>query len=305
MTTNTTSNTTNTSTNDSVIDDDDIEMFKLNYGMEVRLLQLEKRLISHIIMGNIIIAEINNSDIDVNTSVLKAKIEGLEEIKDEIDEELSKDPVNVSTERFVELKAEAINLTFEFKKELYSLLTPQQIQSIKKEIPKKMSRHAAELKVLDDDLIDKIKKYNYHKSAELMKKFGLSQDELEDRMKDENVSAKELKEILKNEYKSLTKEKKKEVLHDLKDNKEKAILKKTIMYGNRLGLDQEEMDEILNDESLTWEEKEAKLRILSKEKMNNGKSDEDEKGSSGKNDDNYEKEYKSKDKSKNEKRGRN
>jgi hypothetical protein len=136
-----------------VIDDDDIEMFKLNYGMEVRLLQLEKRLISHIIMGNIIIAEINNSDIDVNTSVLKAKIEGLEEIKDEIDEELSKDPVNVSTERFVELKAEAINLTFEFKKELYSLLTPQQIQSIKKEIPKKMSRHAAELKVLDDDLM--------------------------------------------------------------------------------------------------------------------------------------------------------
>jgi hypothetical protein len=264
-TANITTNITNT-TNTSIIDDKDIEMFKLNYGMKVRLLQLEKRLINHILTGSEIIETIKAKNLSTNTSILESKIEGLEDIKTEIDRELAKNPVNVSTEKFVELKARAINLTFEFRRELHSLLMPGQISEIKKDLPKKMERHERALNSLDGKLQGAIHQYNFEKAMQLMKKFGKTQNELENRTRNLNVSPQDLRKVLKDEYDELGQERKRAVLEELKENKREDLKEKARFYGKQIGLEEEEIESVLDDSTMTSEEKESRLRIIAKQK---------------------------------------
>jgi hypothetical protein len=267
-TTNTTANVTNT-TNTTDVDMDDIFLGNTNHGMEVRLLQLNKRLAENIKVGELIVSEIDNKSYNVSTTRLKDILDDANALNDKISNLLDKNPVNVSTEDFVALKAQAINLTYEFKKELYNTLSVTQLKEVKTSLTSKSIRDD-KIDKIDRKLREKVKLHNQAQAMRLYSKLGMNNSELRAKIELGNFTAKELRDDFKDVFHGMKKQDKKDVTDMIRQenakDKEKFDKIKMELDAKKLGLETSEIANITNDASLTWEEKQTKLRILAEER---------------------------------------
>jgi hypothetical protein len=249
---------------------EDLFFAKNENGMEVRLLQLQKSVVKQITTANLIVDEIYTQNISVDTTILEEKIYVLETLNNKITLDLSNSPINVSVIEFVDMKNVAIVATFEFKKELYNILTPEQLNSIKQAINEKLSTQKDDdYDEVDKKLKEKIEEFNKKKIHELAKEFKLNNTELISKLDSGNITSKELAEFkkeFKKDFNELNKEMRKEFSEKMKEEREKNINETGELNAKMLGLKKEDVANILQDESLTWDEKQAKIRVLAKDR---------------------------------------
>jgi hypothetical protein len=276
VTTNVTANVsdddeTDDDSNETEVDDDDVSAMKYNHGMEVRLLQLQKSIVKQLKSGNLILEEIDNQNFSVDTTKLEGHVDDLTALNLEIANELAKDPVNVSTERFVAFRHEATRITFEFKAELYSLLTPAQLNMIKDGLKDKLKlKYSEELKV-EEKFKAKVREYNQEVALKMLEKFGEDNAELKEKILAGERNSKELRDLLKEDYKNLAEAKKNQLKIKIQEEKNKESKEKLKLEAKVKGLNDDEVAKIIKDGSLTQVEKQAKLRVLAKERSEENK----------------------------------
>jgi hypothetical protein len=219
VTTNTTANTTINATdneneheNDNIslnvsddVDLEDVILGNSTHGMEVRLLQLYKSLTKNTEHGTLILNEIKKQNFSVDTDNLENILDDANNLNNRISDLLNETPVNVSTEEFVALKSEAINLTFQFRKELYSILTPQQLNTIRSDLRGDFDKNSKRIIDIDNRIRNKSKEYNIEQALKIYDRFDLNDSNLRARIESGNFTSKELRDALKNDFKNLKK----------------------------------------------------------------------------------------------------
>jgi hypothetical protein len=108
----------------------EIEIMNTTLGAEIRLLQLEKAIITNLLKGIMAVQVLQG--LDVNTSQLEAI---LADLRDVLTNVRAADPAaNDSVQVFVELKNESRNLTKQFRDSIRSLLDNETIREIKERL---------------------------------------------------------------------------------------------------------------------------------------------------------------------------
>jgi hypothetical protein len=108
----------------------EIQIMNNSLGAEIRLLQLQKALITNIIKGVMAVQVLK--DLHINTSKLEPILTDLQELLEEV--RAVNASANDSVVVFVELKNESKNLTTQFREALQSLLDHDTIAAIKEQL---------------------------------------------------------------------------------------------------------------------------------------------------------------------------
>jgi hypothetical protein len=108
----------------------EIEIMNNSLGAQVRLLQLEKALITNILKGAMVVQVLKG--LDVNTTTLEAILTNLSGVLDEV--RVADPAANNTVQIFVLLKNETINLTKQFRDTIRALLDDQTIKMIQQRL---------------------------------------------------------------------------------------------------------------------------------------------------------------------------
>jgi hypothetical protein len=239
-------------------------------GAKVRLLQLEKQVIRSYMYGEAVISQIENKSFNVSTEGLQDTIDSLKDLDADIKDLLEQNLTSDSVGTYVELKHRAINLTKEFRGLLASELTAAQ----RKEIKDALGKKALMLDDINEQIRKAVKEFNKQRTLFMLEKLGLNKTELLDRVESGNITAKELKEEIKDAFKSLGKEEKKGFQKKIEDEKvkileqrQKAFVKGLENAKEQMGKAKEHMEkamDLLNNTNFTYMEKKAKLGAMIK-----------------------------------------
>jgi hypothetical protein len=259
--------------NVTVVDDDEIHIINSTLGMKMRLLQLQKRVIQQEKLGQFIIEDIHKQGFDADTSNLEDYVAQMKDLEDRIAAELANDPVTTTPKEFVALKEEAITITFNFRKELYNILTPDQMVQLKKDIRDNFKGKDPRIDELDGKIRGAVRGFNSDAALRLMGKFGINDSDLRSRIESGNYTPHDLKDRFKADFKKFKSNRKEEIHQRINSESDNNKLQVEGIIAERLGLNSSDVDKILNDGSLTLQEKLAKLRLLAKEKGINTSGD--------------------------------
>ena len=185
---------------ENVTDIDEISSFGSKWGAEMRLLQLSYSIEKNILWGNEIIANIKEINSSYDTSDLEAIIVELETLRDEVAE------INASTgeeaaREFVEAKAEAIDLTQQFRKEVYAIIPPGERNEIRKNLTNVSNNR---LRNLSANIAQNMFKFNTERVERLLSDLNISNPELMERITSGNITKKELTDQLKDLTKNVS-----------------------------------------------------------------------------------------------------
>jgi len=142
-------------TNDNPLEEtkQQVEIMKCGIGSEIRLLQLEKSIITNIEKAQEIILSLNDSNI--NTTILEVILLELELLKEEVQ---AADPnATDAVTLFVDLKHDAINLTKEFRDSLHGLINESTMEQLRDRI---QNMSCNQTKKLSSSIRQKIRQYN-------------------------------------------------------------------------------------------------------------------------------------------------
>ncbi|MEM0231317.1 MAG: hypothetical protein QXT20_03930 [Candidatus Woesearchaeota archaeon] len=185
--------------NSTEVNESEITPFLYPLGAEVRLLQLQKSILRNIAAGEYIIEQIKSANSSTDTSMLEAKLDGLRALSDEVNELISE--LNTTTksadelaQQFVDIKAQAINLTQEFRKTASPMLKEATRDRIRLRI---QDMERTQLQNISDQIQQMRRAYNAQFLNITLQKLGVNNDSLIEAVRSGNASQKEVHEYLK------------------------------------------------------------------------------------------------------------
>ncbi|MEM4398107.1 MAG: hypothetical protein QW757_05810, partial [Candidatus Woesearchaeota archaeon] len=270
--------------NESLIKKDlnEIKSFGTNYGALIRLLQLQKNLIRNIMYGENILNFMENKNISFDSKLydilkdLKDKNVELSQKINEINLSLNNlEKENITNielvSYFINIKSEIINLTKEFRENLKNI-SEEEKKALREELKNKTFENHEKLR---KEIEKTIREFNKKKILDLLNKSNISIDEFLNKVRDKNLTYKEIRDMLKDQLKSFNNKTKIDFLKNLEKEKEKIEVAKQIALNTRLKFEKneniEKVKDIMKNENLTIEEKRAKLEILIQERINERK----------------------------------
>ena len=191
-------------------------------GAKVRLLQLQEKLERNIAHGEEIISEVSSQGGDASS--LETILDQLNALKDEI---AAIDPTGVSvseaTAQFVAIKQKAIKLSKEFKTEARKLVKANRVAALKERLKVKTDANLARLKERVKDARDE---HNAKVLSDILTRLGESNPELATQLGSGETTVKEAKAKVREEFKSLSKERKDQARLKLKERVSKEKIKR-------------------------------------------------------------------------------
>jgi hypothetical protein len=267
------SNDTSDNDTDNVEKDmDHAEIMHTGLGAQVRLLQLDKAVTRNYIYGQHVIIELKARNLTANITQLEDINSQLGDVKTEIEALLKTNLTNTNetVQQFVDLKARAIDLTKQFSEIIKNELTIEQRHAIRDTVDKSDFN---EVNDIQKEIRTKVWEYNADRAVALLKAMGITDQTLLDKVQSGNITSEDLKSLLKDTFKGLTKEQQKAFLDTAKEeigkklDMRKQIFEHTFQMNGNM---QQRLKDIINDGKLNYDEKSAKLRIFAKEQMNQG-----------------------------------
>lgn len=185
--------TADSDTGDDETADDDVTAFTSDYGARVRLLQLEESITRNILWGREIVEKIKELNESADTSELEAILAELETLRDEV---AGTTPAagEEGAKEFVDMKSDAINLTREFRDAVRELLSPGDIQGLRKRLGDIESEG---LKNLRKEIREAIRNYNAERIAEILEEAGIDDPQLIEAIRAGNATRQEVAEALR------------------------------------------------------------------------------------------------------------
>ncbi|MFH0875925.1 MAG: hypothetical protein V1859_08355 [archaeon] len=245
----------------------DIEAMDSGNGRELRLLQLEKHVTKNILYGEHVIEQIDALDINFSTAALADVVAQLKDVNEDIKDLLDGTLDDASTEKFVELKKSAINLTKEFRDLVKAGLTIAQRQMIRDAVDKS---DFSEIENLNNQIRQAARDLNKEKVIALLTKMNVTDAGLLERIEAGNITVNELKDVLKGYYKELKKDHKERFEEKIKVQKEKLLELKNKALEKMHKITEKErarLKNIMSDASLSMSEKKARWNVLVEEKI--------------------------------------
>ncbi len=246
------------------------EIMHIGHGATVRLLQLEKSITKNFLYGEHVLTVISEKSYDIDTTRLEEIIRELNDAKEQLStmiEGIEDTTPEEAVEEFVGLKSKAINLTHEFKTILRTNLTVEQRQEIKELVEKK---DFSEIENINEEILQAMKNFNKNRTIALLSLLGLEDEDLVEKIENEEITTAELRRLIVEKFKSLTREEKKDFLNSIKEERIRVQLLRHDALGKKLGLGKQEMEKvrnILNNNDTTFAEKKAKLGAYAQEKI--------------------------------------
>lgn len=208
--------TGNNSSNETM--DDDVAAFQSSWGAKVRLLQLEKSITKNILWGTEIVTAIKNLNETADTGDLEAILAELELLKQEVS---STEPISgeAGAQMFVDMKRDAINLTKQFRTIVMSMLHPGDVNGLRKRLGQ---LEYNETKNLRERIREAVREYNAEEINELLEVIGVNNTALMERIRTGNATKKEVKDVLNDAIKNLTKTRKTQVSLTMGERRQEA-----------------------------------------------------------------------------------
>lgn len=200
-------------TTEDVVDATTIEEVKVMHngqGAEVRLLQLEKRITRNILVGQEVIAAVEETGND--TSELEAIVSEMELLKKEVQEA---DPTAEDAAKiYVDLKADAIDLSQQFREKATALIGEQERTRLR-EKAKDMDNE--DIKGLEEKIRNKIRAYNAEQVKSMFGILGITDEALIAKVENGEATKAEIKEALRTSLQGMDKDSKKAAMIEMKE----------------------------------------------------------------------------------------
>ena len=188
----------------------EIEIMNSTLGAEIRLLQLEKALLTNLLKGTMTVQVLKG--IGVNTTQLEAILADLHAVLDEV---RAADPsANNSVQIFVELKNQSRNLTKQYRDTIRTLLDPATLKDIREQLRNITSN---DLQNCSAKLRHRIRQLNWN---QLYRFYGLVGESNMSSLRDYlngNVTLDQLTNHLHKVVNQMTKEKQHEIFSEVKE----------------------------------------------------------------------------------------
>ncbi|MBN1503404.1 hypothetical protein JW930_07735 [Candidatus Woesearchaeota archaeon] len=250
-------------------DMDEAEIMHEPLGAKIRLLQLLKRVMRNRIYGEHVVEVIEDEGYDVDTTELEDIIEQFKDLEDEINELLDSELGADSVEQFVEMKREAIDLTKQFRDIVRDELTIAQRQTIRDSVER---GDFSELDDVDQQIRSNVREHNKNKVMFMLENLGIEDEELLEKVEAGDITVPELRDLIKNKFKGLENQHKRQFVNKVKEERIKRLSVRNRVLAKRLGVTEQNMEQVrnvLNDDSLTYPEKKARLNVMTKNFIKN------------------------------------
>ena len=236
----------------SVDDEAEVVIMNTPLGAEVRLTQLEASLERNILLGEDVIAKIEESDSEYDLTILNGILDELNALVVEVQ---SLDVEGDSTElaqSFVEIKADARELSKSFREEVVASkkLSDDDREELKAQVKKRANK---DLEFARTKMIQARNNFNAEKAKELMTAFGVDADSFIQDIESGELSLAEIRSQVRAEFVKASDEDKAALRAQLREAKMKQkVFKKSSLDGvenmiqKRLQTRSESMDELRN-----------------------------------------------------------
>lgn len=190
----------------------EVQVMNTAHGAEVRLLQLEKAITKNIARGNEIIAKVKETGKDATE--LESIVAEMEALKVQVQ---AADPAaEDAVQKFVELKADAIDLSKKFRDKANSILTVTDAKALREKL--KAAKDNSEVQEVERKIKEKKHEYNAERVAKMFEILGITgQEALLEKVKAGTATEKEINDAVKARVQSMTKEEKKEAYSKMKE----------------------------------------------------------------------------------------
>ena len=178
----------------------EVEEMDIPPGAQLRILQLQRQLLIHILRANVVIDSLK--EIGKNTSELENIVAELEILKDE--SKIIPDNREEAVQKFVDIKKEARDLIKEFREDVRELTT----ESERSEIKVKFSgiREDEELISLNEQIRETIKELHKKRVENVLDSLNVEDEELLAKIQSGEIPVEELREKLREHYSTLPEE---------------------------------------------------------------------------------------------------
>src|SRR3989344_5727618 len=192
----------------------EVEEMDIPPGAQLRILQLQRQLLIHILRANVVINSLK--EMGKNTSELESIVAELEILKEE--SKIIPDNREEAVQKFVDIKKEARDLIKEFRESVRELTTENE----RSEIRVKFSsiREDEELISLNEQIREAIKELHKKRVENVLNSLNVEDGELLAKIQSGEITVEELREKLREHYSTLPEETKIRV----RDNLMKARL---------------------------------------------------------------------------------
>lgn len=254
-------------------DINEVRIMTHGIGVTIRLLQLQLSIVKRIAFAQEVIEEIKNIDQQIDTSELESIVADLTELEKKIESLKEETDVDNSIEQYIEIKKEAIRLVFLFRKKLLEILTPEQREEIREKIINKRFPRVEEIR---KRLLSIVRNYNGERLKEIANEIDLKVEDLVERVKQGEITAKEARKIILIRLKLIAKPKKRILSRKINERRNKMLRLHERVLAKRLKLKQEKIKQIrkiINNFTLPPLQKRITLKKL-REKLVEEKKEE-------------------------------
>src|SRR3989338_6388134 len=178
----------------------EVEEMDIPPGAQLRILQLQRQLLIHILRANVVIDSLK--EMGKNTSELESIVAELEILKEE--SKIIPDNREEAVQKFVDIKKEARDLIKEFRESVRELTTENE----RSEIRVKFSsiREDEELISLNEQIREAIKELHKKRVENVLDSLNVEDEELLAKIQSGEITVEELREKLRTHYSTLPEE---------------------------------------------------------------------------------------------------
>lgn len=195
-----------------VISEEEAEIITEVPGAQLRLAQLERRIDMHIEAANNIITRLEaENNTDVNVTKLEEIVQGFEALKIEIEEFDFEQEADVLAQNYVDIKAEAIRLTSEFRATLHEGLSDEEIEGMREAVKEAKEEYKEDVEI-KARIQSYVHSYNAAKLNAQLQRIGEENPELVQRVQSGELNASEIRLMIRERIESLPENRKEVVI---------------------------------------------------------------------------------------------
>ncbi len=242
------------------VDETDLVLLSDIDGAKLRLLQLEEAISAQVVGGETIIENLINDNVSEDIiSELEDILASLNEIAADINSTNYEDSLETISADYLSYKAQAMELTSEFKDIVHSTLDTEKIFELKKQYEEKKQERLKQQKQNGKikELVNKVNSKNVEKR---LKELGKYDEELVKQIQNGQVNMNQIKEKLVQEYNSLNESQRNQVKQRLNEEYKKL----SIENKQRVDKIKKDIEEFQKSRNMKQEEFLKKIRDIRK-----------------------------------------
>jgi len=200
----------------------ELKAFTTPFGAQVRMLQLEKSITRNIIVGTQVISVIEKNHPEEDLTQAKTKLDEMEALLETVKlYNINDKDSNTLVIEFVAMKKQAIVITQEFKQITREILTAEDRQEIHSKV-KDLDKN--QLNNINHAIKLTIRAHNSERINSMFKNIGFDANKLIQRIEEGNITKQEVKEMTRNVYQDLNRERKIQAWNAIKENTTRRII---------------------------------------------------------------------------------